>query len=168
MSVLLENLYARARAGQLILKPFFYSTQFLNNAVAVATAVTQTINIQADSHFVCRYFNVTTYDSASGRTIVATTAPMLTVSFFDTGTGETIQDNAQAIQNLTGQGGGNANGMLPFILPEPWLIKAAGAVQVTVTNLTTGGLGFTYPRVDVSLCGFKVKKPGGGVPNLDV
>ena len=81
MSVLLEDLYARARAKQVVLKPFFYSTQFINNAVSQGISVTQNIAIQADSHFVCRYFNVTTYDSASGRTILATTAPMLSISF---------------------------------------------------------------------------------------
>ncbi len=164
---LMEDLYAKQRARQIELLPFFYSTQFLNNAVAVGTTVTQSINIQSDSHFVARYFTITVYTSPN-IAVFAGLAP-LTIQFFDTGSGRTLFDNPQAIQNVCGGvAAGVGNGSLPFILPEPWLLRAGGSIQVSITNLTTGGTGTTFPRVDVGMPGMKVFKFGGGVPGSDV
>jgi hypothetical protein len=166
---ILEDIYAKERARQLSTLPFFYSTQFTNNAVAVATTVTQSINIQSDSHFVARYFAITVYDSPN--IIVSATLAPLTIQFFDTGSGRTLFDNPQSIQNVCGgAAAGAGNGALPFLLPEPWLIRAGGSIQVTVANitLTSAGGGRTFPRVDVSMPGFKVFKFGGGVPGTDI
>jgi hypothetical protein len=83
-------------------------------------------------------------------------APLL-VNFFDTGSGRTLQDNPQPIQNLGGGlvAGGGATGQAPFIWPEPWLIKAGGVVQIQITNLKTLA-GDAVIRLDMSLIGFKV------------
>jgi len=158
---LLEDLYAKQRARQVEIVPFFYSTQFTGSVVAAGANTTQTISINADSHFIVRYMNCTVYNSPS--IVVFTALAALTVNFFDTGSGRTIQDNPQAIQNLMGgamgtQGGPGGNA--PFILPEPWLIRAGGAIQVSINNL---GL-LTFPRVDVSLIGFKAFKFGANSP----
>lgn len=154
---LMEDLYAKERARVVSLLPFFYSSSFQNNIVAAAATVTQTINIQSDSHFVARYFTVTCYNSAPF--LVVTVPPPLLIQFFDTGSGRTLFDNSQALQNVTG-GVSSIAGSLPFILPEPWLIRAGGSVQVTLQNLGV----ITFPRVEVSMPGIKVFRFGATVP----
>lgn len=158
---LMEDLYAQQRARQIEIVPFFYSTQYVNNVVAAGVSTTQNVPIQADSHFICRYVNCTVYNSPA--ILVMTALAALTINFFDTGSGRTIQDNPQAIQNLCGGAGGTVGGSggnLPFIFPEPWLIKAGGVIQITLGNLGT----LTFPRVDVSLCGFKAFQYGTNSP----
>jgi hypothetical protein len=158
---LLEDLYAKQRARQVELVPFYYSTQFTGSVVAAGATVAQNISIQADSHFVVRYHNITVYNSPN--ILVFAGLAALTLNLFDTGSGRTLQDNAQAIQNLCGGAGGTvggAGGNLPFILPEPWLCRAGGVIQVTLGNLGT----LTFPRVDFSLIGFKVFKFGATQP----
>ena len=160
---LMEDLYAKERARQITLLPFFYSTSFQNSTVAAGVTVAQTIPIQADSQFVCRYFNITCY--ASNPVAVVQVTPPLLINFFDTGSGRTLQDNPQPIQNLCGGvAAGTGTGHLPFILPEPWLIRAGAVVQVTIVNIGV----LTFPRLDLSLVGMKVFSWGGQSPaNLD-
>lgn len=160
---LLEDLYARQRARQIEILPFFYSADFPNSVVAAGTTPAPvSVNIQSDSHFVVRYFCVTPYTSNPFSVFGALAA--LLINFFDTGSGRTLFDNLQPIQNVCGGvAAGVGNGSLPFILPEPWLIRAGGSLQVTLQNAGT----FTFPRVNVSLPGFKVFRFGGGGPPAD-
>lgn len=158
---LMETLYAMERAQQVSLVPFFYSTQFTGSTVAIGATATNNINIQSDSHFVVRYMNVTVYNSPN--ILVLTQLAALTISLFDTGSGRTLFDNPQAIQNVCGGtpgtlGGGG--GMAPFVFVEPWLVRAGGTIQISITNL--GQL--TFPRVDVSLPGIKAFKFGTNSP----
>lgn len=156
---LLEDLYAKQRARQVELLPAFYSAPFQNSVVAAGATVTVSTSIQSDSHFVVRYFSITAYDS--NPVVVAPTTPPLLISFFDTGSGRQMLDNPQPIQNLCGgAAAGAGNGSLPFILPEPWLIRAGATVQTTLQNLGIR----TYPTVIVSFSGFKVFKFGGQGP----
>jgi hypothetical protein len=158
---LIEDLYAKQRARQVELVPFFYSTSFQSSVIAASAVVAQNIQVQADSHFVCRYINFLAYTNPA-LTVLTLATPLL-INFFDTGSGRTLQDNPQPIQNLAGGlvAGGGASGQAPFILPEPWLIKAGGVVQIQITNLST-----TQPviRLDVSLIGFKVFAFGSSNP----
>ncbi len=158
---LLEDLYARQRSRSVELVPFFYSTSFQASIIAASAVVAQNIQVQADSHFVCRYINYLVYTNPA-LTVLTLATPLL-INFFDTGSGRTLQDNPQPIQNLGGGlvAGGGASGQAPFILPEPWLIKAGGVVQIQITNLST-----TQPviRLDVSLVGFKVFAFGSSSP----
>lgn len=158
---LMETLYAMERAKSAALVPFFYSTQFVNNAVAVGTTIPQNIQIQSDSHFVARYMMITVYNSPN--IIVFTGLAALTINLFDQGSGRTLFDNPQSIQNVCGGSPGTvsgAGGSAPFIFPEPWLLRAGGTIQVSITNL--GQL--TFPRVDFSLPGIKVFKFGANSP----
>lgn len=157
---LLEDLYAKQRARQIELLPFFYSAAFQNSTVAAGTTVTVTTGIQSDSHFVVRYWSITAYNS--NPFVVATATPPLLISFFDTGSGRQLLDNPQPVQNLCGGVAAAAGtGALPFILPEPWLVRAGAVIQTSLQNL---GL-LTYPTVIVSLSGMKVFKFGGaGAP----
>jgi hypothetical protein len=158
----MEDLYARQRARQIELVPFFYSTQFTTtNLVAAGTSVQQNIGINSDSHFVTRYMNVTVYNSAPF--IVFAGLAALTISLFDTGSGRTLMDNPQSIQNVCGGASGTVGGPggnQPFIFPEPWLLKAGGQIQITFGNI---GL-LSFPRVDLSLVGFKVFTFGQNQP----
>ena len=158
---LLENLYQMQREGKVELLPFFYSTQYLNSILAAGATITQNIPIQSDSHFVARYFTVTAYTAGL---VVATATPPLLAQFFDSSSGRTLFDSLQPIQNVMGGVAAAAGtGSLPFILPEPWLVRAGGTIQVTLSNLGAAAM----VRVDVSVPGFKVFSFGGGaVPNL--
>ena len=158
---LMETLYQMERNKTASLVPFFYSTQFTGNVVAVGTTISQNIQIQSDSHYVARYLTVTVYNSPN--ILVFTGLAALTINLFDSGSGRTLFDNPQAIQNVCGGTPGTAGGVggnAPFIFPEPWLIRAGGTVQVSLTNL--GQL--TFPRVDVSIPGMKVFKFGANSP----
>jgi hypothetical protein len=155
---LLEDLYQKQRARQVELLPFFYSTAFLNSAVAAGATVAQTININSDSHFIVRYFQITAY---SAGLVVAVATPPLLIQFQDTGSGRTIFDNPQPIQNVCGGVAAAAGtGSLPFILPEPWLIRAGSVVTVTIVSLGAAA----FNRVDVSLPGFKAYRFGATTP----
>lgn len=156
---LLEDLYAKQRARQVELLPFFYSTS--NTSLVGSPSTTSTsISIQADSHFVARYINLTAFTGAANAQVVAATIPPLLIQFLDTGSGRTLFDNAQPIQNVTGGNGNTLGGSQPFIMPEPWLIRASGSVQVTLTNIGAT----TFTRIDTSLCGFKVFRFGSTMP----
>ncbi len=157
---LMEDLYAKQRARQVELVPFFYSTSFVGSIIAASATVAQNIQVQADSHFIVRYISGLAY--TGGLAVYTTIAPLL-MSLFDTGSGRTLQDNPQPIQNLCGglAAGGGAFGQLPFILPEPWLVRAGGVVQVQITNLSTT---LAIVRLDVSMIGFKAFKFGSTQP----
>lgn len=158
---LMEILYQMERNQQVSLIPFFYSTQFTGNVVATGTTVSQNIQIQSDSDYVARYMTITVYNSPS--IVVLNGLAPLTINLFDTGSGRTLFDNPQSIQNVMGGTPGTiggSGGLAPFIFPEPWLLRAGGTVQVSLTNLGA----FTYPRVDVSIPGIKAFKFGTNNP----
>ncbi len=156
------------RANKVEVTPFFYSTQFLNSVIAAGASITQNISIQADSDFIAKYLTVTVYDSPNN-TVVTTLAP-LTLQLLDTGSGRSLMDNAQSIQNLMGgamNANGGSGGSAPYIFPEPLILRATATLQVTISNLTsltvsTGGR--TFQRVDVSFSGYKVFKLRGVNP----
>lgn len=155
---LLEDIYARQRARQVEVVPFFYSTSFQNSVLTAGATITQSIGIQSDSHFVCRYWTIATY--TAGLVLSVATAPLL-IQFFDTASGRTIFDNLQPIQNVMGGvAAGVGQGSLPFILPEPWLCRAGGQVQVTLSNVG----GATVVRADVTMSGMKVFRFGATSP----
>jgi len=155
---LLEDLYNKQRARKVELLPFFYSTSFQASIVAAGATVTQAINVQADSHFIARYSTITAY---SAGLVVAVATPPLLIQFFDTGSGRTIFDNPQPIQNtMGGVAAAAGTGALPFIWPEPWLVRAGGTIQVTLVNLGAAA----FNRVDISLPGFKAYKFGQNSP----
>ena len=157
---LLEDLYAKQRARLVELLPFFYSTSFTTLGVS-PSSVTQTIPINADSHFVARYVALTAFTGAANSQVVAATIAPLLIQFLDTSSGRTIFDNAQPIASVVGGAASpSAQGSLPFIFPEPLLIKAAGSLNVTLTNIGAT----TFTRVDVSFPGFKVFKFGATSP----
>ena len=114
---LMETLYQMERNKQVSLIPFFYSTQFTGNAVAIGLTASQNIQIQSDSDYVARYMTITVYNSPN--IVVFTGLAALTINLFDSGSGRTLFDNPQAIQNVCGGAPGSAGGSggyAPFIL----------------------------------------------------
>jgi hypothetical protein len=159
---LLEKIYDLERAGKVSIMPFFYSNSFANSVLTSGAVVPQTTNIQSDSHFIVRYFTITTY--TTGLVVATATSPLL-IQFFDTGSGRTLFDNPQPIQNVMGGAAAAAGvGALPFILPEPWLLRAGGTVQITITNLGAS----TVNRADVSMPGMKVFQFGTSQPPTEL
>lgn len=161
--MLLSRIYRLVESRQAEMVPFFYSTQFLSGVLTASANVQQNIGIQSDSHFICRYLNVTQYitgGAGGGVSVGDLSIPML-INLFDTGSGRTLMDNPQALSNITGGAAANTgNGNLPFIFPEPWLIRAGGTVQVTLQNIGNT----TVQRCDVALVGFKLFKFGQNTP----
>lgn len=139
--MLLDDLLQAARAGKVELDPFTYSAQFPIATFVGGATIPVNISINADSDFVLRYSNLASF-SAAGTPVVT---PDYTITLFDTGSGRNLQDQALHVSTVTG------SGILPYIWPEPKLIKANSTLVVTLTNLTAVAA-LTY----VSLIGFKV------------
>lgn len=157
---LLERIYDLERARQVSVIPFFYTAQFLAG-IGVSTSLSVNTNIQSDSDFVCRYLTCTVYTPST--TVLAGLA-QLRVSLFDTGSGRTLMDNATAIQNIIGGPMGTVGGTggsAPFIFPEPWLLRAGGTVQTTLTNLSAT---LAFGVIDFAFSGMKVFKFGSSSP----
>jgi hypothetical protein len=161
--MILDTIRQLEQMGRITLMPFFYSTSN-TTLVGSPSTTSSSIPIQSDSHFVARYACLTAWTGAANAQVIAATLPPLLIQFLDTASGRTLFDNPQAIQSVMG-GVSNAGafGSAPFIFPEPWLIRSAGSVQVTLTNIGAT----TFTRVDTSLIGFKVFAiAGGSLPNL--
>jgi len=114
---LMEDLYAKQRARQVELLPFSYSTSFQNSVLAASTTISQNIQVQSDSHFVCRYVNALAY---TGGLAVFTTIAALLINFFDSGSGRTLMDSPQPLQNLCGglAAGCSSSGRSPETSPS--------------------------------------------------
>ena len=106
--------------------------------------------------------NITTY--TAGLVVSVATAPLL-INVQDTGSGRNLFDNPMPIQNVCGGVAAAAGqGNLPFIWPEPWLIRAGGSAGITLNNLGAAAV----VRADVSLIGFKIYPLNGTLADLAV
>lgn len=149
---LMEDLYQLQREKKIDLFPFFYSAQFGN--LAASGQLSMTVNIDAGAHYVARYFAFTAYTAGL---VVAVATPPVTLQLSDSGSSRLLFDQPQAVQNICGGvAAGAGNGAAPYILPEPWLIRARSTVTVTIANLGATA----YPRSDFSFAGFRVYKWG--------
>lgn len=140
--MLLDDLLAQSRGGRISMEPFTYSAVFPIALFVAGATVPININIQNDSDFIWRYTTLSAYTAAN----VPQVAPDYTVSFFDTGSGRNMQDQAIHVSCCTG------TALLPYILPEPKRIAAASVLTVTLTNVVGG----VAALVTVVLGGFKV------------
>jgi hypothetical protein len=124
--MLLDDVLAASRAGKVEIDPFNYSAIFPLATFTAGAVVPVNIPITSDSDFVCRYTNLAAF-SAPGVPVVL---PDYTLTLFDTGSGRSMQDQAMHVSLVTG------NGNLPYIWPEPKLIKGSSVLVVTLANLT--------------------------------
>lgn len=155
---LLEDIYQRERMQLASTLLFSYSAHWLASELAAGLSIPKNTAIQSDSHFIARYITITTY--AAGLVVSTATSPLL-VNFFDTGSGRQILDSPQPIQNLCGGVAAAAGqGSLPFVLPEPWLIRSGGTITTTLTNLGAAAV----VQAEISFVGFKVFDFTGAKP----
>ncbi|MCK9570730.1 hypothetical protein M0R72_17405 [Candidatus Pacearchaeota archaeon] len=139
--MLLQKIQDAYAAGKIDIQPFFYQAEFPIAALLAGATVIQPINTQNDSDFVTRYVNLSSYSAAG----TLTANPDMLISFFDSGSGKNWQDLPQHQNNVCG------NGQLPFVWPEPFIIKGSSVIQVTLTNREPAA-----QLANVSLCGFKI------------
>ena len=102
---------------------FSYGTTFL--ALANGAALTQSIQIQADSDFELQ--KLTCFDGTPNG---QGGHPLATIQLIDTGTGRQLFNTPQLIPTVFG------TGELPFILPVTRLFTANSVLQVQVSNLS--------------------------------
>lgn len=119
---------------------FVYGTDFL--PLAATTTLTNTINIEADSDFLLVAVNA--ISTLVDNTTFNAAMPIL-ITLDDTASGRRFQNQAQHLNNLNGVG------TLPGYLPFAKLLRANGALNVTLQNLSA-----TAYNIRVSLLGFKV------------
>lgn len=123
--MLLDDLRLQERAGRVLLDPFTYSAQFPLATFLVNATLAVNVQINSDSYFVWRYTAFAGF-SAAGTPVAV---PDVTVSFFETGAGRNLQDQALHLLTCTG------TGQLPYVLPEPKKLEASSVLTVTATNL---------------------------------
>jgi hypothetical protein len=150
----LQRLYDLQDAGKIEIVPFFYSATFPAATLDAGVTSAVSIPIQSDSHFLCRYLTGEVYDDASPVVPVAADDIVALVNLFDTGSGRTLMDNPVPWQSIIG------TGQLPYVLAEPWLIRAGGQVQVTLQNIGTDD----YDLTKVVLSGMKIYQFGSQLP----
>lgn len=160
--MLLEEVYRLEREKKASIIPGIYS--FLWDLGVLTTGITlmRAVNIQSDSHFISRYVNITTY--TAGPVVAAATDP-LELQLTDAGSGRFLFDDFVPIQTVCG---GNAaaagNGSLPFIWPEPWLLRAGGTAQAQLKNIGAA----TVTRAKLVLIGMKVYPLNGKLEDLGI
>lgn len=122
---------------------FVYATDFLPLA-AGAVAARNTIQIQADSHFLILEANGRVTET-NDTTAVPEPIP-ITVRIFDSGSGREVMNQAIHWGTLFG------DGELPGYLGYPKILKAQSTLEVELTNLNAA----TAFNVRISFLGFKL------------
>lgn len=139
--MLLDELFQKARAGEIELDPFFITAQFPVATFIVGATIPINITINADSDYIIRNSMLVAYTAAPAFVV----NPNYTCTIFDTGSGRNLQDQAVHVNAIFG------NGQFPYVWPEPKQIKAASVLTVTLTNADTAAA-----NVFVTFGGFKV------------
>jgi hypothetical protein len=139
----MDDLIASSRAGEIELDPFFYEAIFPIGLFIPGANVPINIPIDNDADFVIRYGNMAAY-SAPGTPVVN---PDYAVVMTDSSSGRNLQNQPIHTNTIFG------TAQLPFIWPEPKILKGGGNFTVTLINNDVAAA-----LVSVVLCGFKVFK----------
>ncbi len=102
---------------------FVYQTNVASLAAAAST--TTTITIEADSNF---WLQKLSFNAVIGTNGANQTAPNLLVLITDTGSGRQLMNSPVPVPALFG------TGSLPFILPNPRLIRRNGSISIAWTS----------------------------------
>jgi len=125
----------------------FYSYTQRATGLAAGGTTSLTYQIEADSYF---YMNALTYqvDLALDGTVTYSTNPLglITVVFFDSGSGRQLMANPVPLPCIAG------DGRHPFRLPKPRRIAPTSQITATLVNYSTA----TSYNVSLCLSGFKV------------
>lgn len=137
--MLKDDISAMSRAKQITCEAYTYNAVF--NPLPAAGQLIVNVQITNDSDFVILATNLVSY-SAVGVLVVA---PDYTIQLLDTSSGRQLQDVPTHVSNVTG------TGQLPYIWPEPYLLKGGGTLAVTLINPTA-----LAALASVSFIGYKV------------
>jgi hypothetical protein len=158
--MLMEIIMQLVRDKRFSMLPAVFSASFPGSTLTAGATVPVTTNIPSDCHFIARYMNIATY--TAGLVLSVATAPLL-IQATDVGSSRSLFDQLQPIQNVCGGVAAAAGqGNLPFVWPEPWLIRAGGSFQIILNNVG----GATVVRADVALVGFKLYPLRGTLTEL--
>jgi len=121
--------YIKANSDIVGADSFGYGGQMDN--IAANGVGSTSINILADSYFVCTYISAAAWITATG----AASAANFTIQITDKGTGKTFYNIPTLLSLVAGSAG------FPFFLAAPRLIAPQTIIQLDVTNLTaTAGI----------------------------
>lgn len=121
-----------------------YEQDFLS--LAPNTSSSQSIQIQADSHF--EWIKGAYYATIANAAFLQSTQPIpsCSIAITDSGSGRALFNQAVPVPSIFGSGG------LPFILPVRRVFLARSSIQLTVSNFDAA---VTY-NLRLSLIGAKV------------
>jgi hypothetical protein len=112
--------------------PFDYSVYIGSGTLTASATVISTTNIQADSHFAWLASVAALYTTAAAAAL-SPNLP-LTVRWLDTGSGQNLDDQAQALVTRASNAGAGNPGYLAAG-GAPYLLVANSTLQTTIVNL---------------------------------
>ena len=124
----------------------FYSYTQLASGLANGATTSLTFQIEADSFF---YMNAISYQADIALAAVTDSSniiPLVTVVFFDSGSGRQLMANPTPLNCIAGYNGG------PFRLAKPRRFAATSQITATLVNYSTA----TTYNLSLTLSGFKV------------
>jgi hypothetical protein len=145
MSLILDDLTEKYRAGLIEIEPFIYSAIFPVATFIVGANLPVQVPIQADADFLIRYGIISAFTGAG----VLTPAPQYYCLLTDTSSGRAFMDNPVPVTSLFG------SAQWPFCWPEPKLMFASSNIQVQLVNAD-----ISAADVWLSFVGFKIYNKG--------
>jgi hypothetical protein len=124
----------------------FYSYTQRATGLAAAGTTALVYQIEADSYF---YLNAISYQAdlaAAAITDSGNVIPLITVTFFDSGSGRNLMANPVPLNAIAGYNGA------PFRLPKPRRFAATAQITATLVNYSAA----TTYNLSLTLSGFKV------------
>lgn len=138
--MILDDITIASRAKRVEASFFTYGVLF--NPLPAGGVLAVPTGIEADSDFILTKLALTAYSAAA----VPVVNPDYLSVIQDSGSGRLFQNQPIHVATLYG------TAQLPFILPEPQLIKASSVVTITLTNNDPA----VAAVVNISLIGFKL------------
>jgi hypothetical protein len=158
--MLLEVVYELERQKKVSIIPGAYSFLWDTAVLTAGIQLARNVAIQSDCHFIARYSQIATYDTGP---VLSVASRPLTLQFVDTGSGRFLFDDLLPVQLICGGlAASPGNGALPFVFPEPWLIRAGGTAQAQLKNISAA----TIDSVRLALVGLKVYPLNGTLADL--
>lgn len=126
----------------------FYGYTQRATALAPGATTSLTYQIEADSYFYANAFMYQADIAAAGADLTYSTnvLPLITVVFFDSGSGRQLMANPTPVGCVLG------DSKHPFRLPKPRRIAPTSQITATLVNYSTD----TTYNISITLSGFKV------------
>lgn len=124
----------------------FYSYTQRATSLANGQTTSLTYQIEADSYFYLNAFMFQADEAGSDLTYSSNIQPLITVVFFDSGSGRQLMANPTPVGCVLG------DSKHPFRLPKPRRIAPTSQITATLVNYSAG----TTYNISITLSGFKV------------